>query len=666
MQIYGSNAYRSPSRSFRTLFSADGRTLLVRDMDRSFDNDMVDALQAMDVDTGQFVVGDRVEGFVPVGDVVVAALAADPSTLGVYRVRDLAPVRTVPIGVPADDERLVAGGGTVAALSHEAGSLVVLDTRSWQARQVDIPGKPACVAISDDGAHVVVGTGQGRTGRVVVVDAATGTVRYVLTGPRKAVESVAVHGDLVIAGVEDLVLTWTLPTATAAATGTRRPTAAPKARTLHTFGNHWANIVGVTPGGLVIAHNGHVIAAVDPATGQVAWSSPDLLRSSQLTLAGDRMICTLAGDRLITSGERAVSDRDPETGAVRQAWPMWGVFIRGVTPQVVAVTKAGVGRVDLLRKNDGAAHHPAGHGCLVRDVSFDGERFATAGYDRWAFVWTRGRADPIAVVDGGHHGPPGQAVHLTDDQLYTSFGGCVQRWSLDGSKTPTLWAESTGFDDNLTLIRLLPASDLLLVAVRAARWGAGELCLLDPTTLEKVDRSALDWTVYAAEPLDERRLLLRGDRVTVEYDTVAGRRIRRKIHAGQPDTRTHRYLYPHRSLQIEKRTYVTTKDTGELAERGWLTVTDPTDGTVRHDRIETVEFTGRGDLAADGVFATPHPDAIRLWDLDAGKVLHELPTPPLIHQLWWFPDGRSLLASTYNGGLHEVPGPRPDADGRMP
>ncbi|MEV0611632.1 hypothetical protein AB0I61_35365 [Polymorphospora rubra] len=133
----------------------------------------MDALQAMDVDTGQFVVGDRVEGFVPVGDVVVAVLAADRSTLGVYRVRDLAPVRTVPIGVPVDDERLVAGGGTVAALCREAGSVVVLDTRSWQARQVDIPGKPASVAVSDDGAHVVVGTGQGRTGRVVVVDAAT-------------------------------------------------------------------------------------------------------------------------------------------------------------------------------------------------------------------------------------------------------------------------------------------------------------------------------------------------------------------------------------------------------------------------------------------------------------------------------------------------------------
>ncbi|WP_238008533.1 hypothetical protein KZZ52_31970 [Dactylosporangium sp. AC04546] len=646
MHVYGSAAFRSCSRSFRSMVAADGRTLLIQDSYRLSDNDMSKVLQAMDIDTGTVVVGDRVLGFAPVRDLVVAALADNPSTLGVYRVPDLAPVRTVPIGVPADEQGLAAGGGTVAVLCGEAGSVVVLDTGTWQARHVDLPGRPVCVTVSDDGALVVVGTDQGRTGRVVVVDAASGTIRYLLTGPRKAVGSVAVRGDLVVASTPDLVLAWTLPPSTA----TRRSTAAPKASTLYTSGKNKAAIAGVTPGGLVLARDGPVTAAVEPVTGQVVWSSADMHWSSRVILAGDR---------LIWAGEREVYDRDPESGTVRQTWPVWGpAHLHGVTPELVAFSTMPGGRVELLHKLDGPSSNPAGHGSLVRDVSFDGERFATVADDRWAFVWSRGQTDPVVVIDGARQERPGAAVHLTGDALYTSFGGCVQRWSLDGSATTaTPSAESMRFDDDVTLIRVLPGSRLLLAAVRAARWGSGELRLLDAVTLETVDRSSLDSTVYAAYPLDDHRLLLCGDRVAVEYDTVACRHIRRKIHADQPATHARNHLYPDRSLLIETRTYWTERETGHgLSFGGRLTVTDLTDRTVRHDRIETEEFTGRGDLSADGVFATPHRDAIRLWDLDAGKVVHELPAPPLINRVWWFPDGNSLLTSTHNGALHEVPG----------
>ncbi|GAA2575663.1 hypothetical protein GCM10010399_01470 [Dactylosporangium fulvum] len=649
MQTYGSDAFRSLTRSTRSTFAADGRTLLLCGVLSG----PTDVLQAMDVETGAVVGGDRVIGFVPVGDLVVAALTDNPSTLGVYRVRDLAPVRTVPVGVPVDDRGwrcLVAGGGRVAIRCGEPATVVVLDTDTWQARHVDLPSRPTDMAVGDDGALVAVGTAQGRTGRVVVVDAVAGTVRHVLTGPRKAVGSVAVRGDLVVASAGNQVLAWTLPPAPAP--GTRRSAAAPKARLLHTVENVEATVVGLTPGGLVLVHGRSVIAAVDPVAGQVVWSADS---TNWSRLAGDRLICTRYGE---------VCERDPESGTVRRTWPVWrSVGIAGVTPQLVAV---GTGaRVEPLAKQGGAPDHPAGHDSPVHDVSFDGERFATAARDRWVFVWSRGQADPVAVIDGSDQSRPSRAVHLTGDELYTSYGGSVQRWSLDGSaRTAALSAESGWLQSrgDVTLIRPLPGSGLVLVATEAPRRGLGGLHLLDATTLSTVDSSALDWTLYAADPLDEHRLLLRGDRYTVEYNTVARRRVAQKAYTGRYYARIH-HLYPDRSLLVEARSYPNDRDP---SCRGWLAVTDLTDGTVRHDRIETEEFTGRGDLSAAGMFVTPHPDAIRLWDLDAGKVVHELPAPPLINGVWWFPDGETLLVSTDTGALHEVAGPHLRADGRLP
>ncbi|WP_432992952.1 WD40 repeat domain-containing protein [Dactylosporangium sp. CA-233914] len=627
VQTYGSEAFRSLTRSTRSAFADDGRTLLLCGL---LSAEPTDVLQAMDAGNGAVVGGDRVIGFVPVGDLVVAALTDDRSTLGVYRIRDLAPVRTVPVGVPADDAGpscLAAGGGTVAMRCGEPATVVLLDTGTWQARPVDLPARPTCLTVGDDGALVVVGAAQGRTGRVVVVDAVTGTVRHVLTGPRTAVGSVAVRGDLVVASAGNRVLAWTLPPAT----GTRRPAAAPKAKLLHTVERVEATVVGITPGGLVLVHDRSVIAAVDPVAGQVVWSAD---RTDSVRLAGERLICAQYGE---------VRDRDPESGTVRQSWPVWHtVEVRGVTPRLVAV--GWHARVELLpRQGD----HPAGHDSPVRDVSFDGERFATAADDRWVFVWSRGRAEPVAVVDGFDRSGASRAVHLTGAELYTSYGGSLQRWSLDGpARTATLSAESGWLRARgaVTLIRPLPGSGLVLVATEAPRRSLGELILLDATTLSTVDSSPLDWTLYAADPLDERRLLLRGDHHTVEYDTVARRRIAQKTYTGRSYARLH-HLYPDRSLLVE-------------ACRGWLAVTDLSDGSVRHDRIETEQFTGRGDLSGDGRFATPHPDAIRLWDLDAGKVVHELPAPPSINRVWWFPDGETLLVCTDTGALHEVAGPR--------
>ncbi|MEV0732887.1 hypothetical protein [Polymorphospora sp. NPDC050346] len=638
MHTYGSDAFRPLSRSFRAMFAADGRTLLLHNGYAPAPGTL---LQAMDTDTGAIVAGDAVLDFVPVGDLVVAAPADDPSTLGVYRIRDLARVRTVPVGVPAvEDDRLAVGGGTVAMPGRRSAKLVVLDTGTWQARHVDVSGTPLCAAVSDDGAIVVVGTAQGRTGRVLVVDAVAGTVRYALSGPRAAVGSVAVRGDLVVAAAGNRLLAWPLPPATGSATGTRRSTAVPKAIVLHTFEKHRATVLGVTPGGLVLAHDGHLVAAVAPATGQVVWSEKMSWASR----------VALAGDRLIWAGYTEVEDRDPESGTVRRTWPVRGpVLVHAVTPRLVAF--GWDARVGLLRAHGGAPRPPAGHESPVRDVSFDGDRFATVAGDRWAYVWSRGRADPVAVIDGARHDRPGEAVHLAGDDLYTGFGGCVQRWSLDDPATTA--AQSAPLRYDVTLIRPLAGGDLVLAAVRAAQRGSGALCLLDATTLSVVERSALEWTVHAADPLDEHRLLLRGDLGAVEYDTVAHRLGRWRTYTGRPYARTH-HLYPRRSTLVEMCSYPNRRDP---SCRHWLAVTDLSDGTVRHDRIETPEFTGCGDLSAEGVFAAPHLDAIRLWDLDAGKMVHELPTPPLVHRVWWFPDGRSLLAGSDNGALHEVPAP---------
>ncbi|MEV0396989.1 hypothetical protein [Polymorphospora rubra] len=45
-----------------------------------------------------------------------------------------------------------------------------------------------------------------------------------------------------------------------------------------------------------------------------------------------------------------------------------------------------------------------------------------------------------------------------------------------------------------------------------------------------------------------------------------------------------------------------------------------------------------------------------MWDLDAGKVVHELPAPAT-YRVWWFPDDRSLLACADNGAVREMAAP---------
>jgi hypothetical protein len=60
-------------------------------------------------------------------------------------------------------------------------------------------------------------------------------------------------------------------------------------------------------------------------------------------------------------------------------------------------------------------------------------------------------------------------------------------------------------------------------------------------------------------------------------------------------------------------------------------------------------------VSNDGVLATPHPDAIRLWELPSRWLLRELPVPGEVSRLWFHPDGSALLVGGRNGALHDLP-----------
>lgn len=633
-------------------FTAGGETLLVGS-DRYHQGR---PMQAVDAATGEVADSEPVGAFALVGAAVFAVRAADPSTLGVYRAHDLSRMRTVPVGVPLDAtgrgyRLLAAGGDTVAAACADPPTVAIVatadaaagptagDGAGWPVRRVELPAKPSCVGVSDDGALVAVGTDQERSGRVLIVDAATGAVRHTLTGPRAPVHQVMVTGGRVVAAAGTRVLTWALPPApppgkAAPAGRAARTPAAPRAAVI-AAAKKSAWLVGVTARGTVVVHRlEEGLVGVDPASGQEVWSDDSMAVEAVMN-----------GDRLVVNRHRTIVEMAADTGAVLREWPDPAVgHVRAAVADRVAVVRGS--QIAVLREPGVGPRFPAAHGDQVLAVSFDGERFATTGRDGRVFVWRRGQAEPSTVIDGQTPVWPGLGVHLDGDDVWTTFRHKVQHWHVDGSlRAESEWLKTTG-----TLVRPLP-NGLLLVATETSRGGYGELCVLDAATLEILDRKRVERSLHDAVWADERHLELNGRLLTITFDVVTRQRTREHLY--EPETQaTEQHMLPDRSLVVGAGPALAADGTLSL---GHLTVTALADGARHHLLSTTESFTGRGAALPNGPFATPHRDAIRLWNIETGTVMRELPAPPDIATLWWFPDGSALLVGTRGGALHEVP-----------
>ncbi|GIJ71446.1 PQQ-binding-like beta-propeller repeat protein [Virgisporangium ochraceum] len=613
MQEYGSGRFRGMSTHGRRRFSTDGRTVLQN----------LGRLQAVDVETGEVVTGAKVGAFVPVGGHVVAV---NGSALEVYRAAGLEPVRTVEVGVTLGLDRrpcLAAGGGLVAALANDdgAGTLAVVDTGTWQVRLVGLDAVPSCVAVADDGSVVAVGTDLGNGGRVLLVDPATGTVTATLTGPRAPVTGVAVRGDRVVAAAGARALAWELPPP-----GRKK---APKATVL-LAAKKPASLVGVTSAGTAVVH-AEKLFGVDAVTGQTAWES---------AWVSGAMLC---GDRLVVDRYRTVVELDPATGAELRRWetPAYA-WLAAVASDRIAVEFHA--RVEVLGDCDTWPSAFDGHMAAVRSASFDGERFATGGHDQQAFVWVRKRPQPLFGVLGSEHDREG-AVYLAGDDLYTGFGHGVQRWHVDGTHE----ASVDGLKSTPTLIRRLP-NGLVIVATKVSRSRYGELYLLDGKTLSVLDNGRIGMDLLYADIVDDRHVRAYGARLDITYDFAARQRVSETDH-GRPALGDASYLLPSRGILVETgRWWPAGGSSGQ-----WISVYDLSARDFRHRRLVTEPIVGRAALSPTGLLATPHADAVRVWDLDTGSVLRELATELVPESLRWFPDGTALLASAVNGALHELP-----------
>ena len=184
--------------------------------------------------------GPRARAVAAHGDLVAVASDERPDAVTQLMLRELTAREEIDAGGRV--HQLAMGGGTIAALTAEPYALALIVDGTTH--RIDLPDKATCLSVSPDGTLVAVGTDQGRTGDVLVVDATTGTIRHTLTGPRAPVGAVAVSAahDVVVAAAGPRVLGWT------------PSTKKPKARSLCAARRAGASLAGITRAGRLIAY----------------------------------------------------------------------------------------------------------------------------------------------------------------------------------------------------------------------------------------------------------------------------------------------------------------------------------------------------------------------------------------------------------------------------
>ena len=612
---YGSPAFRADSWHARFTGTDDGRTILAVDSGR---------VDLIDMDSGAVTRGPRVSAVTTHRDVVAVAPADRPGTVSLLALPKLTPRADLDAGGPVS--RLAMGGGTVAALTAEPYALAVIV--DGVTRRIDLPDKATCLSVSPDGTLVAVGTDKGRTGNVLVVDAAAGTIRHTLTGPRAPVTTVAVSAehDLVAAAAGPRVLGWT-PSAKK-----------PKATSLWVSPEKGASLAGLTPSGRLIAYAEQAATvSIDPATGGVDW---------QIHSYGPVLV---HGDRIVSARFHDCRELDPSTGQVRHTWTYPG-FANRLSAAGETIVGSGNGSRPMLFR-PGATGIPElgdGHSRSVIAVAFDGDRFATSGRDDRVCVWQRGRPSPLftAMVDylpnvDLHHG-----VALDGDTLFAGDHRRLLRFTVGVTEPEARSEELDG--DVMAVVSLADRGEVLVACSKGYRNGV----------LYRLDAGTLEVRAQAKAPQ------VRG---SIEYTPGATTfDIRWATGHWTYEIKGFKDLGGYEYASYRSQLYHTPDHTLSVAVDGskgtsTLRVHDLAAQAALLDPISIPVVVGEPCMTSGGLLTTGHADAIRLWDVRTGALAGEMPvrtSPGWGSTLRWTPGETAVLITHASGGLQEVPAQR--------
>ncbi|MEU8606393.1 WD40 repeat domain-containing protein [Actinoplanes sp. NPDC048791] len=609
---YGSPAFRAGNWSAHFTGTDDGRTLLAIDSGR---------VDAIDLETGVVTTGPRVTAVATRGDVVAVASEKRPDAVTLLALPELTAREEIDAGGRV--YQLAVGGTTIAALTADPYALALIVDGT--VHRIDLPDEATCLSVSPDGTLVAVGTDKGRTGNVLVVDATTGTVRHTLTGPRAPVSAVAVSAaqDLVVAAAGPRVLGWT-PSAKK-----------PKARTLWVSPKEGASLAGITPAGRLIAYARQAATvSIDPATGAADWETGSY---GPALLHDDRVISTRFGD---------CHELDPATGAVRHTWTHRG-YVNRLTAVGETIVGSGLDSRPMLFRPGatGILELGDGHSRSVIAVSFDGDRFATAGEDHRVCVWERGRPSPVfmAMLDEMPNVHRRQGIALDGGTLFVGDSERLLRFAV-GDPEPE--ARSEELDGKVVAVAsLADRGEVLAACSKGYRNGV----------LYRLDARTLKVRAQAKAPHVLGSIVYTPGAATFDLRWATGFRtheIKRFQDVAEYDYPAHRsqvHLTPDHALVV----YV-----DGHGDTSTLRVLDVATGAPLHDSITIPAVIGESCMSSGGLLTTGHTDAIRLWDLRSGTLAGQLPVRTPLDRgsvLRWTPGEKAVLVTHSSGGLQEVP-----------
>jgi WD40 repeat protein len=567
-------------------------------------------LQTVALASGEVVASEPVAAHAVLGERVLAAPTAAPGTLRAYAIPSLAAGAEIAIG--GEIVAVAAADGAVAAVLAGGTVALVEAALAGAPRTVAVEGA-RLAAFSPDGSTLAVGA---ESGRVTLIDVATGTALRQLLGGRAPIHSLAwsADGGTVAATSAKSTLVW--------------PAAGGKAVTVFKA-KSYAIVVGFHGRRLVVHDLHKTISAVDVDTLATAWQHPHY---------GP---VVLRGDRVIAARFDVIREIDAPSGAILRTLTSvngspHGVEVAGDTVFMGELMGHRVHVGDLAAGAWRAA--PPGHEACPLSVAFDGDRFATGGRDTRAIVWRRGQAEPIAADHAGSTGYVA-AIALAGDTVWSAAGYGLRRLrASDGA----LEAEIvTGH-----AVRLIAhAGGLLFVCTEVGRGHHGELSLRDPMTLEPVHSERLERN-YARAYVCGARVRLHGERTWAEYDVAARAFVAHGGAAGE-SRNAEGLLSRDETIVVERRT-----DDG--VSTWWSR--DVATGAALFDARTAPRFWGAPDLDDAGErLATGHRDGkVRIWDARGGALLREIDATILVYGVRWTPDGAAVLAWDERGALVEL------------